>query len=195
MDDGLRALRPLKTRDADVGGTEGGKRKETVYEETPTEEQTTTGPDDTATRQEGPKELERRHVPVGTWLTQSRPWDGVCSRELNSPATSDRKPGAECRSTDPCGLENYDIGNPDGRIPENIPARCRDEETIAEAGNPDIRVPDSVKMDDVLCALRPLKTRDADVGGTEGGKRKETVHEETPTEVQTTTGPEDTAMG
>ncbi|KAJ1117703.1 hypothetical protein NDU88_005900 [Pleurodeles waltl] len=94
-----------------------------------------------------------------------------------------------------CVLENYDIGNPDGRIPENIPARHRDTEMITEAGNPDIWVPDSVKMANGLRALRTLKTRDADVGGTEGGERKETVHEETPTEEKITTGPEDTATG
>ncbi|KAJ1105106.1 hypothetical protein NDU88_002514 [Pleurodeles waltl] len=115
-----------------------------------------------------------------------------CSRELNSPATSDRKPGAERRSTDPGRLENYDIGNPDGRIPENIPANA---ETITEAGNPDIRVPDSVKTEEGLRERRAFKTRDADVGGTEGGERKETVQEETPTEEQTTIGPEDTTTG
>ncbi|KAJ1125321.1 hypothetical protein NDU88_003753 [Pleurodeles waltl] len=83
----------------------------------------------------------------------------------------------------------------DGRIPENIPARRRDGETIAEAANPDIRVPDSVKTDDGLRPLRALKTRDADVGEMEGGERKETVHEETPTKEQTDTGTEDTATG
>ncbi|KAJ1218594.1 hypothetical protein NDU88_006172 [Pleurodeles waltl] len=51
---------------------EGGERKETVHEEMPTEEQTTTGPEDTATGQEGPKELERHHVPGGTWLSQRK---------------------------------------------------------------------------------------------------------------------------
>ncbi|KAJ1215650.1 hypothetical protein NDU88_003258 [Pleurodeles waltl] len=118
-----------------------------------------------------------------------------CSRELKSPTTSDIKPGAERRSTDPCGLENNVIGNPDGRIPENIPARRRDWEMITEAGNPDIRVPDSVKIDDGIRALRELKTRDADVGEMGRGKGKKTVHGQTPTEEQTNTDPEDTAMG
>ncbi|KAJ1208736.1 hypothetical protein NDU88_004119 [Pleurodeles waltl] len=128
-------------------------------------------------------------------LTQPIREETVCSRELASPTTSNIKPGAERRSTDRCRHENNDIGNPDGRIPEHIPARCRDGETITEARNPDIRVPDSVKRDNGLRAQRAVKTRDAEEGDTGGGERKETVHEQTPTEEQTNTGQEDTATG
>ncbi|KAJ1142188.1 hypothetical protein NDU88_008515 [Pleurodeles waltl] len=66
MEEGLRVRRVYTTRDAE----DGGERKETVQEETPTEEQTTIGQEETTTGQEGPKEPERRHVPGGTWLSQ-----------------------------------------------------------------------------------------------------------------------------
>ncbi|KAJ1214671.1 hypothetical protein NDU88_002289 [Pleurodeles waltl] len=120
---------------------------------------------------------------------------GQCSRELDYLTTSNVKPGAECSSTDPFGHKNNDIGNPDGRIPEHIPARLSDGETIAETGNPDIRVPDNVKRDNGLHARRALTTRDAEEGDAEGGERKETVLEQTPTEEQMNIGQEDTAAG
>ncbi|KAJ1093379.1 hypothetical protein NDU88_006480 [Pleurodeles waltl] len=117
------------------------------------------------------------------------------NRELDSPATSHIKPGAECRSTDPCGHDNKDIGNPDGRIPEHIPEGHRDGETIAITGNPDIRVPDIVKRDDGLRTRRAFTTKDAEEGDAEVGGRKETSPERTPKEEQTNAGPGDTITG
>ncbi|KAJ1206583.1 hypothetical protein NDU88_001986 [Pleurodeles waltl] len=116
-------------------------------------------------------------------------------RELDSPTTSHIKPGAECRSTDPCGHNNNDIGNPDGRIPEHIPEGRRDGETISETGNPDIRVPDSVKRDDGLRARSALTARNAEEGDTGGGRREETVHEQMLKEEQKKTGQEDIVTG
>ncbi|KAJ1218528.1 hypothetical protein NDU88_006106 [Pleurodeles waltl] len=118
-----------------------------------------------------------------------------CSRELDSPTTSNIESGAERRSADSCGQEIKDIGNPDGRIPEHIPARSREEEAVAEAGNPDIRVPNSLKREDGLCVRRALNTRDAEKGGEQGGERREVVHGQTPAEEQTSTGQDDTATG
>ncbi|KAJ1088199.1 hypothetical protein NDU88_001358 [Pleurodeles waltl] len=69
----------------------------------------------------------------------------ACSREVDSPTTSNTESGAECRSTDACEHEIKDIGNPAIRIPEHIPKRSREEDTIAEARNPAIRVPDRLK--------------------------------------------------
>ncbi|KAJ1122517.1 hypothetical protein NDU88_001003 [Pleurodeles waltl] len=154
---GIRVPDRVK-RDAEEERREGCKRREVIHGRTPGEEQTNAGQDNTTTGQEGPKELERRHVPGGTWLSQarsclkdrlryivgregSRAWEGVCSRELDSPTTSGIEAGAERRSADPCENEIKEIGNPDSRIPEHIPTNSREEETIAEARNPDIRVP------------------------------------------------------
>ncbi|KAJ1214852.1 hypothetical protein NDU88_002463 [Pleurodeles waltl] len=121
--------------------------------------------------------------------------DRLRTRELDSPTTSNIESGADCRSADSCGHESKDIGNPDGRIPEHIPARSREEEPIAEAGNPDIRVRDSVKREDGLRARRTFKTRDAEEGRRQRGERREVVHGQTPAEEQKSTGQDDTAPG
>ncbi|KAJ1163686.1 hypothetical protein NDU88_004140 [Pleurodeles waltl] len=63
----------------------------------------------------------------------------------------------ECRSADACEHEKNNIGNSVIRIPEYIPKRSKEEETIAEAGNPDIRVPDSLKSEDGLRSRRVLQ--------------------------------------
>ncbi|KAJ1178024.1 hypothetical protein NDU88_003274 [Pleurodeles waltl] len=81
--------------------------------------------------------------------------DGA-NRELDSPTTSNIESGAQRRSADSCGQEIKDIGNPDGRIPEHIPARSKEEEAVAEAGNPEIRVPDSLKREGGLRVRREL---------------------------------------
>ncbi|KAJ1126851.1 hypothetical protein NDU88_005257 [Pleurodeles waltl] len=120
--------------------------------------------------------------------------DGL-DRELDSPTTSNIESGAERRSADSCGHKIEDIGNPDGRIPEHIPARSREEETIAEAGNPDIRVPDSLKRDDGLRAWGTLNARDAEEGDEQRGERREVVDGHTPAEEQTSTGQDDTTTG
>ncbi|KAJ1141845.1 hypothetical protein NDU88_008173 [Pleurodeles waltl] len=91
--------------------------------------------------------------------------------------------------------EIKDIGNPDGRIPKHIPARSKEEETIAEAGNPDIRVPDNLKKEDGLRARRALEARDEEEGGEQGGERREVADGQTPAEEQTSTGQDDTTKG
>ncbi|KAJ1151438.1 hypothetical protein NDU88_004219 [Pleurodeles waltl] len=74
-EDGLRARDALKTRDDEGRGNEEGgeqlrERREVIHGQTLVEEQMNTGRVDTATGQDSPKELERRHVPGGTWLSQ-----------------------------------------------------------------------------------------------------------------------------
>ncbi|KAJ1215191.1 hypothetical protein NDU88_002800 [Pleurodeles waltl] len=71
---------------------------------------------------------------------------------MDSLATSHIESGAERRSDDSCGYEVKAIGNLDGRIPEHVPLRGGEEETIAGAGNPDIRVPDSLNREEGLRA-------------------------------------------
>ncbi|KAJ1150160.1 hypothetical protein NDU88_002957 [Pleurodeles waltl] len=191
-EDGLRVRRTLETGDAEdedeQGNAENGdKTRELDGGRAPVEVQMGTGLGDTTVGQEGPKERECRHVPVGT-------------REVDSPTTSNTESGPECCSADACKHEKNDIGNPVIRIPEHIPERSREEETIAEAGNPDIRFPDSFKSEDGLRVRRALETGDAEdedeQGNAENGdKTRELDGGRAPVEVQTGTGLGDTTVG
>ncbi|KAJ1136776.1 hypothetical protein NDU88_003190 [Pleurodeles waltl] len=120
---------------------------------------------------------------------------GPTSREEDSPTTYNTESGAECRSADAFEHESKDIGNPDGRIPEHLPKRSREEEIITEAGNPDIWVPDRLKREDGLRAHRALETENAEEGEERGDETREVDGRRTPMEVQTSTGLEDTATG
>ncbi|KAJ1084425.1 hypothetical protein NDU88_004573 [Pleurodeles waltl] len=93
-----------------------------------------------------------------------------CSRVLESPAISHIKPGAEHRFPDPGKHDNEDIGNPDSRIPEQIPERLDDGMMIAMIGNPDIRVPDVIESEDGLRAARGFTNTDAEER--RGGERQ-----------------------
>ncbi|KAJ1165071.1 hypothetical protein NDU88_005501 [Pleurodeles waltl] len=119
---------------------------------------------------------------------------------MDSPSTSHIELGAERRSADSCGYEIKDIRNPDGRIPEHIPVRSKEEETIAEAGNPDIRVPNSLNREDGLRARGAPNTRDAEGGEDEqGGEQlnegRGVTHGQTLVEEQPNTGQDDSTTG
>ncbi|KAJ1081341.1 hypothetical protein NDU88_001523 [Pleurodeles waltl] len=149
-DNGLHTLRALRTEDAEEEDAEKGGRRQNPSRRPQEEEQKNPSPGDTTTGKEGPEERKLRHVPGGTWLNQSRSWDGVCSRELESPTTSHVKPGTESRFSEPCENDNKDIGNPDERIPDPLPENHGDEDAIAITGNPDIWVPGVIERDNGL---------------------------------------------
>ncbi|KAJ1171844.1 hypothetical protein NDU88_003702 [Pleurodeles waltl] len=94
----------------------------------------------------------------------------ICHRVNNSPTTLHAKAGAEPRS-DALGETNSDeTGNPDVRVPVNVPAEGSgaektEEEKTAGAGDPDIRVPERLKRKEGLFA------RDAE--GEEDAKERE----------------------
>ncbi|KAJ1138810.1 hypothetical protein NDU88_005191 [Pleurodeles waltl] len=143
---------------------------------------------------------KKPRIPKKDTMTKSRPWEGVCSREVDSPTTSGTESGTEYRSADACKHEKKDIRNPVIRIPEHIPERSREEEPIAEAGNPDIRVPERFKSEDGLPVRRALETGDAEdedeQGDTENGdKTREQDGGRAPVEVQTGTGLGDATVG
>ncbi|KAJ1079590.1 hypothetical protein NDU88_000152 [Pleurodeles waltl] len=66
------------------------------------------------------------------------------------------KAGAELHSETPGKTTAVETGNPDVRVPENVPAEGRaettEEENTAGAGNPDIRVPEKLKRKEGLRA-------------------------------------------
>ncbi|KAJ1154990.1 hypothetical protein NDU88_007728 [Pleurodeles waltl] len=62
-EDSLRARRAFTNTDAKEEDVESGRRKEMSTKQTKKEEPTNASPGDTITGQEGPEELERRHVP------------------------------------------------------------------------------------------------------------------------------------
>ncbi|KAJ1219135.1 hypothetical protein NDU88_006706 [Pleurodeles waltl] len=70
-------------------------------------------------------------------------------------------------------LEN---GNPDIRIPIDLPGeereaqRLEEEEKVVGAGNPDIRVPESVKSEEGLCEARTGEKKDAEEKDAEEGR-------------------------
>ncbi|KAJ1154988.1 hypothetical protein NDU88_007726 [Pleurodeles waltl] len=119
----------------------------------------------------------------------------ACSRVLESPATSHIKTGSERRFPDPGRHDNEDIGNPDSRIPKQIPEGLDDGMMIAMIGNPDIRVPDVIENEDRLHARRAFTNTDAEEGDTESGRRKETSTKQTKKEEPTNASPGDTITG
>ncbi|KAJ1113269.1 hypothetical protein NDU88_001523 [Pleurodeles waltl] len=119
----------------------------------------------------------------------------LCSRVSESPATSQTKPGAEYRFSGPGRHDNKDIGNPDGRIPDQIPAVLEEGKTIAMTGNPDIRVPDAIEREDGLRALRVFTNTDAEEGDAENVRRRETSTTQTKKGESTETHPGDTITG
>ncbi|KAJ1106822.1 hypothetical protein NDU88_004220 [Pleurodeles waltl] len=119
----------------------------------------------------------------------------VASRELESPATSHVKPGAECRSTDPCGNGTKDIENLDDRIPEPVPGNQEEEDAIAITGNPDFWVPDEVEREDGLRARHALTKEDVEEGGAEDGGRTEKAPEQAQEEEQKDASPGDIPKG
>ncbi|KAJ1217783.1 hypothetical protein NDU88_005373 [Pleurodeles waltl] len=120
---------------------------------------------------------------------------GPCSRVSESQATSQTKPGAEYRFPDPGRHDNKDIGNPDGRIPDHIPAVLEEGKTIAMTGNPDIRVPDAREREEGLHVWHAFTKTDAEEGDAENGRRRETSTTQTKKEEPTETHPGDTIMG
>ncbi|KAJ1120761.1 hypothetical protein NDU88_008910 [Pleurodeles waltl] len=161
-EEGLLTGHALKTGDAE-GGEQLNEGKRVTHGQTLVEDQPNTGRDDPTTRQDGPRKLENRHVPGGTWLRQV-------------------------------------IGNPDGWIPEHVPVRDGEEETIAGAGNPDIRVPDNLNREEGLRPGGALKTGDAEGGEDEQGgeqlnKGKRVTHGQTLVEEQPDTGRDDPTAG
>ncbi|KAJ1207464.1 hypothetical protein NDU88_002855 [Pleurodeles waltl] len=119
----------------------------------------------------------------------------TCSRVSESPATSQTKPGAEYRFLGPGRHDNEDIGNPDGRIPDQIPAVLEEGKTIAMTGNPDIRVPDAIEREDGLRARCTFTNTDAEEGEAENGRRRETSTTQTKKGEPTETDPGDTITG
>ncbi|KAJ1126648.1 hypothetical protein NDU88_005055 [Pleurodeles waltl] len=114
--DGLRAHGTLEEEDAgeDVSGER--RRKREPERRPPTEEPKNSSVKDNATREE------------------SRSWDGVCSRQLEFPATSPVTSGTESQFPDPYDDQD-DIGNPGGRIPDSLSEHHGDKDAIIFPGS------------------------------------------------------------
>ncbi|KAJ1161182.1 hypothetical protein NDU88_001669 [Pleurodeles waltl] len=90
-----------------------------------------------------------------------------CSRVTDSPATFRADPRSERHLAGPEENRAIDDGNPDIRIPINLPIEGREARSLEKGkafgtGNPDIRVPESFKRDEGLCAGRTREEKDAE---------------------------------
>ncbi|KAJ1210981.1 hypothetical protein NDU88_006343 [Pleurodeles waltl] len=122
--------------------------------------------------------------------------------EADFPATPNTDLGAERCFDGLCETDFKEIGNPDDRIPENVPGRGRAEEEgkTAGAGNPDIRVPERLKIEEGLRAACAERAEDAEGAGP--GHRKEeenggerVTHDPHLGEKQPSTGRDDPSEG
>ncbi|KAJ1109550.1 hypothetical protein NDU88_006910 [Pleurodeles waltl] len=95
------------------------------------------------------------------------------SRVADFPATFSAGSRSEKYLGGPAGNEAAEVGNPDIRIPENLPieagqrAQRAEEGEAAGAGNPEIRVPESLKREEGLRAQSAEETKDAERRDTE----------------------------
>ncbi|KAJ1210296.1 hypothetical protein NDU88_005662 [Pleurodeles waltl] len=103
-----------------------------------------------------------------------------CSRVADLLATFSIGTQSERHPEGTTGSKDTEVGNPDIRIPENLPMKDGPEaqnveEAEAEAagvGNPDIRVPESFKSEEGLHARQAEEGKDAerkDTGNTNKG--------------------------
>ncbi|KAJ1089092.1 hypothetical protein NDU88_002245 [Pleurodeles waltl] len=102
---------------------------------------------------------------------------GVCSRQLEVPATSRAKSGTESRFPYPCD-ERKGVEYPSGWILGPLQGRQDNVDAIGVTGKPDIRVPKRMKREEGLHARGVLNKEDAggdkkgdEVGNQEGEER------------------------
>ncbi|KAJ1189438.1 hypothetical protein NDU88_006183 [Pleurodeles waltl] len=154
----------------DAKERDAGKTRQTDNGETEEEE-------DIPYREESQPFDYRRNSTRG----QDSPTKPELQRDVATAATLHTKDGAEPHSETLDETTYGNIGNPDVRIPRNVPVEGRtettEEENTAGAGNPDIRVPEKVKRKKGLRARgaegeEDAKERDA-------GKTRQTDNEET----------------
>ncbi|KAJ1181062.1 hypothetical protein NDU88_006273 [Pleurodeles waltl] len=129
----------------------------------------------------------------------------LTSRVADFLATSSAESRAEQRSGGLAETESTETGNPDIRIPENLPAKGRraeraEEGKTAGAWNSHIRVPETLKSKEGLRAWRAEREEDAEGRGAENIEKGDSGGDEGTNdpylgERLTFTGREDTSEG
>ncbi|KAJ1169673.1 hypothetical protein NDU88_001564 [Pleurodeles waltl] len=226
-DNGLNAQRALfietaEGEDAEEGDAERRGRTPNPLRRTQEKAQRSLSPGDTTTGKEGPEGRELCHVTGGTWLNQVRSClqdslrliigregsygrgeeckRGVRGGEQEGRIEEGHRHRTECRPDETCGHDYGNIGNPEERIPDPLPAIQGEEDASAITGNRDIRVPEGLERDNGLKVQRALfietaEGDDLEKGDAERRGRTPNQSRRTQEKAQRSPSPGDTTMG